>query len=192
MSRRRRSAVVLVAAVLLLGSGAAACGDEVDEGGAGEAAGDSAPYGLLRSDGWEIREAVDPIGGDPVGGFDRPSAAWWAEYVLEEPDRSSLMVLSGHDATIDETRAALDGTVGSFEAADVAGWDGAVQASFVDSAGGVVLLPAGGGTLRLLSSEVGADELVGLASSVEAVAAQEWVAAGGVVCSEQLAANGCS
>ncbi len=93
-----------------------------------------------------------------------------------------MVRLSGHDATVAESRAALEAVDFSFEQVDVAGFDLALSGrSEVDGSGPSVLLLSGGpGTLILLSYEVGIEELAVFAGTVEAANEDEWRASGGV------------
>ena len=93
-----------------------------------------------------------------------------------------MVRLSGHAATVAQSRAALEAVNFSFEEADVAGFDSALAGrSALDESGPALLLfPGGPGTLILLSYEVGIEELVAFARTFEAANEDEWRASGGV------------
>jgi hypothetical protein len=137
-------------------------------------------YALQQDPGWELQEAVDPRPDDAIAAHDRPPMDWYAEYVRSS--YTEMVRLSGHDATVAESRAALEAVDFSFEQADVAGFDLALSGrSEVDESGPSVLLLSGGpGTLILLSYEVGIEELAAFAGTVEAANEDEWRASGGV------------
>ena len=50
----------------------------------------------------------DPPADAPIASLERPPLEWYAEYVQSSTSQSSMVRLSGHRATFDETRAALE------------------------------------------------------------------------------------
>ena len=164
--------------VLLIAPAASACSD--NDTAQDKFTHTAERYALQKEPGWQLQEAVDPRPDDPIAANDRPPMDWYAEYVRSS--YTEMVRLSGHAATVAQSRAALEAVNFSFEEADVAGFDLALSGgSALDESGPAFLLfPGGPGTLILLSYEVGTEELVAFAHTVEAANEDEWRASGGV------------
>ena len=138
-------------------------------------------YALQQNPSWKLQEAIDPRPEDPIAANDRPPMDWYAEYVRS--DHTVMVRLSGHDASVEVSRAALEAVGFSFVKANVAGNESALRGhSEADQSGpSLVLLPTGTRTLVLLSYDAGLEELTAFASGVKTVSKADWIAAGGVV-----------
>jgi hypothetical protein len=100
-------------------------------------------YALQKDPRWELQEAVDPRPDDPIAANDRPPMDWYAEYVRSS--YTEMVRLSGHDATVAQSRAALEAVNFSFEERlNVAGFDLALSGgSALDESGPALLLSLG-------------------------------------------------
>lgn len=158
----------------------AACNDDDDTGQAVSTA-DNGPYALQADASWELQEAVDLADDDPIAEHDRPPLDWYAEYTRSS--HTELVRLSGHDAALEESRAALEAIGFVFDEARVAGVDAALlgRSEIEQSGPSVLLLPGGTGTLLVLSYDVDPEDLTAFAASVETVGEDAWIAAGGVI-----------
>ena len=82
MKRRRSREWILVVCITLI-VGGTGCSSSASS------------YFIHPVDGWKLKEAVDPKAGAPG----QPSLDWYAEYErFPTPNRSELIVVSGHDA----------------------------------------------------------------------------------------------
>ena len=99
-------------------------------------------YALQKDPGWELQEAVDPRPDDPIAANDRPPMDWYVEYVRSS--YTEMVRLSGHNATVAQSRAALEAVNFSFEEVDVAGFDLALSGgSALEESGPALLLSPG-------------------------------------------------
>lgn len=171
--------VVRLAVAVALGAVAlAGCSDD-------EAASDgyaaSATYAVQTDDGWQVQEAVDPAANDPLATRQRPPLDWYGEYVRS--DHTEMVRLSGHDASLGDTRSALEQLGFEFSDAAVAVWGEGVAGRHPgdESSPELLLVPSGERTLMALSYDVPPDVLLDFMGSVEGAERDEWVDAGGVI-----------
>lgn len=138
-------------------------------------------YAVQTDDGWEVQEAVDPAAADPLTERERPPLDWYAEYIRS--DHTEMVRLSGHPASISETRAELEQLGFRFGDVIVPGRGDAVAGSHPgdQSSPEVLLLSSGERTLMALSYDVPRDVLLAFMGNVEGATRDEWLAAGGVI-----------
>lgn len=151
-----------------------------DSGGSPE------PYAVVSDEDWSLQEAVDPPQDDPLTSAERPAVDWYSEHVRTVPvsggAEGQMVRLSGHHASINESRATLEALGWEFEILTLDGWEGIGGTSPADPASpAVVLLDHGSTTFMLLSYELTVDEVTAFAGSVEAVDETTWEASDGVI-----------
>ena len=144
------------------------------------------PYAVVSDDDWSLQEAVDPPQDDTFASAERPPMDWYSEHVrtvlVPGGAEGQMVRLSGHSASIGESRAELEALGWEFEILALDGWEGVGGISPADPASpAVVLLDHGSTTLMLLSYELTVDEVTAFAGSVEAVDETTWEASDGVI-----------
>ncbi len=131
-------------------------------------------YFVHAVDGWKLKEAINPSEGTPA----QPSLDWYAEYErFPTPERSELVVLSGHEAP------ALRSELASFQlrAARVRGVDGQAGRG-PDSAPALAFFePIDGYAVMALSNELGTAALIRWMAELRRVTEEQWVDAGGKI-----------
>jgi hypothetical protein len=137
-------------------------------------------YALVRSDGWELREAVDVRGDEPTATITRPYYDWYAEYTRSvTADGSTVMssvVLTGHQDTLGDVEAAMAAQGIAFEAAQA----GAGPALIGRTDRSIVVVLDGDPVLMLVGNDsVSETDLLAIAGTVERVDGRAWAAAGG-------------
>lgn len=169
--------------VLLLGATLAvtACSD--DDLTQPSSSSSSAPalestYAVLTDDAWTLQEAVDPPADAPIASIERPPLEWYAEYVQSSTSESVMVRLSGHQATFDDTRSALEDLGFTLDDLSMQHWRGA-GGSADPASPTIVVLANGSTTLTALSYELDLDRLTAIAETIEGVDQSTWVAAGG-------------
>lgn len=172
--------------VLLLGATLAVTGcsddDLAQSSSRNSAPPDESVYALLTDDDWTLQEAVDPPADAPIASIERPPLEWYAEYVQSSANESAMVRLSGHQATFDETRAALEELGFTLNDISLQQWQGAGGSAPADPASPTIIVVANGETtLMMLSYEKNLDQLMAIADTVEGVDQSTWVAAGGVI-----------
>jgi hypothetical protein len=177
----RRLSVLLFGAALAV----TACSDDDDltqPSSSSSAPSEASVYAVVIDDAWTLQEAVDPPADSPIASIERPPLEWYAEYVQSSASESSMVRLSGHQATFDDTRAALEEAGFTFEDISLQHWQGAGGSAPADPASPtIVVLANGAATLMALSYELDLDQLTAVADTIEGVDQSTWVAAGGVI-----------
>ena len=150
-----------------------ACGDDdsASETTVTASGGSPTSYAILSSEAWSLQEAVDPPEDDPLASTEQPPVDWYSEHVRTVPaaggTEGQMIRLSGHSASINEARTALEGLGWAFDSVAVDGWEGVGGTSPSDPGSpAVVLLDNGSTTFMLLSYELTVDELAELTGSV--------------------------
>jgi hypothetical protein len=93
-----------------------------------------------------------------------------------------MVRLSGHRATFDTTRAALEELGLALDDVALQHWQAAGGSAPGDPASPtIIVLPNGPSTLMTLSYELDLDQLTEIADTVEGVDQANWIAAGGVI-----------
>lgn len=139
-------------------------------------------YAVLTDDTWTLQEAVDPPADSPIASLERPPLEWYAEYVQSSTSPSSMVRLSGHRATFDETRAALKELGFTLDDVALQHWQAAGGSAPDDPASPTIIVLANGPTtLMTLSYELDLDQLTPITDTVESVDQTTWIAAGGVI-----------
>ena len=154
--------------------------------GCTDSGGSPEPYAVVSDEDWSLQEAVDPSRDDALASTERPAVDWYSEHVRTVPvsggAEGQMVRLSGHSASINESRAALEAVGWEFEILPLDGWEGVGGTSPADPASpAVVLLDHGSTAFMLLSYELTVDEVAAFAGSVEAVDETTWEASGGVI-----------
>lgn len=156
-----------------------------DEGGGsarpdGVAASDG--YALLRDAQWVLREAVDPPAGDPAASAQRPPVEWYVEYERAPSGlESQLVVISGHEPELEETRSQLAASTFELAETPVDGWPAVGGVSGDPVGPGILVLDDGDRSIMVLSYELSVDQLASLAARIETVDSATWTAAGGII-----------
>ena len=147
--------------------------------------GGTASHAVVGDEEWSLQAAVDPPPDDALASAERPPMDWYSEHVRTVPvsggAEGQMVRLSGHRASINESRVALEAVGWEFDSVQVDGWEGVGGTNPVDSASPtVVLLDNRSATIMLLSYELTVDEVAAFAGSVEAVDETRWEASDGV------------
>jgi hypothetical protein len=178
----RRLSVLLLGATLAV----TACSDD-DDLTQPSSSSSSAPalestYAVLTDDAWTLQEAVDPPADAPIASIERPPLEWYAEYVQSSTSESAMVRLSGHQASFDDTRSALEDLGFTLDDLSMQHWRGAGGSAPADPASPtIVVLANGSTTLTALSHELDLDRLTAIAETIEGVDQSTWVAAGGEI-----------
>ena len=135
---------------------------------------------------WSPQSAIDPAQDDAFASVERPPMDWYSEHVRTVPvsggAEGQMVRLSGHSASINESRAALEAVGWEFDTMPLDGWEGVGGTNPADPASpAVVLLDHGSTTFMLLSYELTVDEVTAFAGSVEGVDETTWEASDGVI-----------
>ncbi len=142
-------------------------------------------YAVVNDQEWSLQEAVDPPQDDAFASAERPAMEWYSEHVRTVPvsggAEGQMVRLSGHSASISESRAALEALEWEFEILELDGWEGFGSIPVDPTRPAVVLLDHGSTTFILLSYELTVDEVATFAGSVEAVDETTWEASDGVI-----------
>jgi hypothetical protein len=177
----RRLSVLLLGATLAV----TACSDNDDLTQPSSSSSAPAPestYAVLTDDAWTLQEAVDPPADAPIASIERPPLEWYAEYVQSSTSESAMVRLSGHQATFDDTRSALEDLGFTLDDLSMQHWRGAGGSAPADPASPtIVVLANGSTTLTALSYELDLDRLTAIAETIEGVDQSTWVAAGGEI-----------
>ncbi|HEY9378611.1 MAG TPA: hypothetical protein VIQ02_16155 [Jiangellaceae bacterium] len=176
----RRLSVLLLGATLTV----TACSDDdlTQPSSSNSAPPNESVYAVLTDDAWTLQEAVDPPTDAPTASIERPPLEWYAEYVQSSASESAMVRLSGHQATFDDTRAALEDVGFTLDDLSLQHWQGAGGSAPADPASPTIIVLANGETtLMVLSYEEDLDQLTAIADRVEGVDQSTWVAAGGVI-----------
>lgn len=163
-------------AAALSAAALAGCADDASEANA-----TSDTYAVQTDGGWQVQEAVDLAADDPLATRQRPPLDWYGEYVRS--DHTEMVRLSGHGASLGDTRSELELLGFEFSDVTVPGRrDGVAGNNPGDgSSPEVLLVSSGERTLMALSYDVPRDVLLDFMGSVEGAERDEWVDAGGVI-----------
>jgi hypothetical protein len=177
----RRLSVLLLGATLAV----TACSDDDDltqPSSSSSAPALESTHAVLTDDAWTLQEAVDPPADAPIASIERPPLEWYAEYVQSSTSESAMVRLSGHQATFDDTRSALEDLGFTLDDLSMQHWRGAGGSAPADPASPtIVVLANGSTTLTALSYELDLDRLTAIAETIEGVDQSTWVAAGGEI-----------
>lgn len=136
---------------------------------------------MQTDDGWQVQEAVDLATDDPLATRQRPPLDWYGEYVRS--DYTEMVRLSGHAASLTDTRSKLEELGFEFRDVTIPGWEDGVAGSQPgdESSPEVLLVSSGKRTLMALSYDVPSEVLFEFMESVERSERDAWVDAGGVI-----------
>ena len=181
LARVRRLPILLLGAVLAV----TACSENDDltqPSTNSSAPADESVYAVLTDDAWTLQEAVDPPADAAIASIERPPLKWYSEYVQSSANESAMVRLSGHQATFDDTRSALEDLGFTLNDLSLQHWQGSGGSAPADRGSPTIIVLANGATtLMAFSYELDLDQLTAIANTIEGVDQSTWVAAGGVI-----------